>query len=104
MTDLKQAAQQAIEALDCVCDNESTCNVLHHGRAEYHAIGENCPAVKRLWVARRTLSEALAAPPQRQPLTDEQIDALSRTMVKGNKSVNWLCRAIEKAHGIGGDK
>jgi hypothetical protein len=34
------------------------------------------------------------------PLTDEQIDELSRTMVKGNKSVNWLCRAIEAAHGI----
>jgi hypothetical protein len=44
------------------------------------------------------------APPKRQPLTDEEIDALSCTMVKGNKSVNWLCRAIEKAHGIGGDK
>lgn len=28
-------------------------------------------------------------------LTDEEIDELSRTMVKGNKSVNWLCRAIE---------
>jgi len=32
---------------------------------------------------------------QRKPLTDEQIDDLSRTMVKGSKSVNWLCRAIE---------
>jgi hypothetical protein len=67
MTDLRQAAQMAIEALDCVCNEERTCDVLHHGRAEYHAIGENCPAVKRLWVARRTLSEALAAP-QPQPV------------------------------------
>ena len=33
-------------------------------------------------------------------LTDEQIDDLSRTMVKGSKSANWLCRAIEAAHGI----
>jgi|Laugrefabdmm15dn_1035133.scaffolds.fasta_scaffold08863_9 hypothetical protein len=40
-------------------------------------------------------------PPQRKPLTDEEIDQLSRTMVKGGKSVNWLCRAIEQAHGIG---
>ena len=62
MSDLKQAAQQALEALDCVCNDERTCDVLHHGRAEFHAIGESCPAVKRLWVARRTLSEALAAP------------------------------------------
>jgi hypothetical protein len=42
-------------------------------------------------------------PPQRKPLTDEEIDELSRTMVKGNKSVNWLCRAIEAAHGIKGE-
>ena len=39
-------------------------------------------------------------PPQRKPLTDEEIDELSRSMVKGDKSVNWLCRAIEAAHGI----
>ena len=43
-----------------------------------------------------------AAPPQRKPLTEEEIDELSRTMVKGDRSVNWLCRAIERAHGIGG--
>ena len=37
------------------------------------------------------------APPQRTwvGLTDDEIDELSRTMVKGNKSANWLCRAIE---------
>jgi hypothetical protein len=28
-------------------------------------------------------------------LTDEETDELSRSMVKGDKSVNWLCRAIE---------
>ena len=28
-------------------------------------------------------------------LTDGGIDDLSRTMVNGNKSVNWLCQAIE---------
>ena len=28
-------------------------------------------------------------------LTDEEIDELARTMVKGNKSVNWLAQAIE---------
>ena len=38
-----------------------------------------------------------ATPPQRTwvGLTDDEIDELSRTMVKGNKSANWLCRAIE---------
>ena len=28
-------------------------------------------------------------------LTNEEIDDVSRTLVKGNKSVNWLCQAIE---------
>ena len=39
------------------------------------------------------------APPRRKwvKLTDEEIDDLSRAMVKGNKSVNWLSRAIEAA-------
>lgn len=30
-------------------------------------------------------------------LTEDEIDELSRTMVKGSKSVNWLSRAIEAA-------
>ncbi len=38
-------------------------------------------------------------PQQRKPLTDEQIDDLARTMVKSDKSVNWLARAIEAAVG-----
>ena len=40
----------------------------------------------------------IVQPPTQRPwvgLTDEEIDDLSRTMVKGNKSVNWLCQAIE---------
>ena len=42
-------------------------------------------------------------PPQRKPLTNEQIDVLARTMIKGVKSVNWLARAIEAAHDIKGE-
>ena len=41
---------------------------------------------------------------QRKPLTDKRVDVLACAMVKGNKSVNWLCRAIEAAHGSGGDE
>ena len=47
-----------------------------------------------------TYPSSTSTPPQRKPLTDEEIDELSRSMVKGDKSVNWLCRAIEAAHGI----
>jgi len=32
---------------------------------------------------------------ERQGLTEEEINELSHTMVKGHKSVNWLTRAIE---------
>jgi hypothetical protein len=39
---------------------------------------------------------------KRQPLTDKEIDKLAVSMVKGDKSANWLARAIERAHGIGG--
>lgn len=46
----------------------------------------------------------LANHPPRAPLTDAEVDDLSREMVKGGKSVNWLCRAIEQAHGIGAAK
>lgn len=43
----------------------------------------------------------LATPPAR-PLTDEEADALAHEMVKGGKSVQWLVRAIERAHKITG--
>ena len=51
-----------------------------------------------LIVYQRGFADGKAA--QRKPLTDEQIDDFSRTMVKGGKSVNWLARAIEAAHNI----
>jgi len=58
----RAVVQQALEALDCVCNDERTCDVLGHRRNEYHVIGAECPAVKRLWVAANKLREALNAP------------------------------------------
>jgi hypothetical protein len=61
------------------------------------AEAETVEAVSAYWVARaiKRIEDALKErEPAQQPLTDEEIDALSRA----------LCRAIEKAHGIGGDK
>ena len=45
-------------------------------------------------------------PPQRQPLTDEEINAHGALAVAddGSLTVRDFVRAIEKAHGIGGDK
>ena len=70
-----------------------------------HTLNCVCGAV---WDIKSDGSEEMAhtpdtTPPHRKPLTDEEIDDLSRTMVKGSKSVNWLCRAIEAAHGIKGE-
>ena len=45
---------------------------------------------------RRYTTPLYTTPPRRewQSLSEEEIDDLSRTMVKGNKSVNWLTLAI----------
>jgi len=51
--------------------------------------------VKTIYAAMRAVApnvQALAP----SPLTDARVDDLSREMVKGGKSVNWLCRAIER--------
>jgi hypothetical protein len=43
------------------------------------------------------LQKIKSNPPRRewQSLSEEEINELSHTMVKGHKSVNWLARAIE---------
>ena len=42
-------------------------------------------------------SVAVYTSPQAQPLSDDLINDLARTMVKEKKSVNWLAYAIEAA-------
>ena len=45
-----------------------------------------------------------AHPPQRKPLTDEQIvDLIPSTGFRGPIDALWFARAIERAHGIGGE-
>ena len=43
------------------------------------------------------------APPARNPLTDEQITAIVQSMSAYTWDVYMLARAIERAHGIGGE-
>ena len=43
----------------------------------------------------------LVEPEEVQPLSEERVSELACEMVKGNKSVEWLCRALEREHGIG---
>lgn len=46
------------------------------------------------------LGAEYTAPPQRKPLTDEEINAL---LPSGTMTIRDLVRSIERAHGIGGD-
>ena len=41
---------------------------------------------------------------RRKPLTEDEIYDLARAMLKGNKPISWLVRAVEEAHGIGSAK
>ena len=110
--DLRTAAQQALEALDAysweqvdaartvlkaalaepVQEPVASIYITPNGAREFDDWRHDLPVGSNL---------LYTSPPQRKPLTEEEIDELSRTMVKGDRSVNWLCRAIERAHGIG---
>ena len=50
-----------------------------------------------------TATPLYTTPPQRQPLTDEEIDALELPE-SGTGTIRDLVRVVEKARGIGGDK
>ena len=83
---LRQAAQQMVAAMESY----------PHSMIESP---EGC------WNYTRDLAldalRAALAQPERKPLTDEEIQDLAKSM---DESVKWpLCRAIEKAHGIGGE-
>ena len=107
MSDLRKAAQQALEALGNVRDY---IYLLPDGRiTEQDQLSDLRKAIVALrdalaqpepfnldWDRVAALEESLRE-------QDELIDVLASAMVKGDKSVNWLCRAIEQAHGIGGE-
>ena len=44
------------------------------------------------------------APPARKPLTDEEISAIVQSMSAYTWDAHMLARAIERAHGIGGEE
>ena len=118
MTDLRTAAQQALEALESAVEYDYHGTPLTETHAGFDdaatalkaalaepvqepvAAWENKYGMKE-WEVHALRAGWMPAPPKRKPLTEEEIDELSRTMVKGDRSVNWLCRAIERAYGIG---
>jgi hypothetical protein len=82
---LKQAAQQALEALQTPIHEQ--------------AFMQRQDAITAL---RAALAEA-DEPPRREPLADWAIELIAACCVKGEKSVEWALRAVERAHGIRGE-
>jgi len=98
MTTLRTAAKQALEVLvraSSYYDTYAEIAALEAALAE--PVQE--PVATNIGCLGMPVNTPVT-PPQRLPLTEEELDELSRTMVKGDRSVNWLCRAIERAHGI----
>ena len=114
MNDLRTAAQQALEALEnnagemrvegaisiletalaqqdepvepvagVVLNEEGRAALVEHGREEWHCVARNA---RRLYTA----------PPQRKPLTEEEIMHIGMT----HQSLRQVVRAVERAHGI----
>jgi hypothetical protein len=115
---LREAAQQAVEAIRGLLTFNTSAKEYAAGRAASAALRAALaepepvqePVAKCInsdsWnckYCRKTEScDALkdpgnfAAPPQRSPLTDDEISVLFSEAVKIDKSVHWLCRAIER--------
>ena len=114
MTTLRQAAQQALEALE-QRDNATLWHQAIHALRDALAQEEQeqepvltmnkmgslveCSPTVRAFDLSDGEYKLYTHPPRRewQSLSEEENNELSLTMVKGHKSVNWLSRAIERA-------
>jgi hypothetical protein len=63
---------------------------------QYHSLV--CPELKF------EIQELLAQPEQREPLSDEEMRAIWKEGIRGEIPFVEIGRAIEKAHGIGGEE
>jgi hypothetical protein len=111
---LRQAAQQALEALDAYSweqvnaaraalrtalaepEQEPMAYVSGSYAGHFTVVPTNPALVLTTGMALYT------HPPQRKPLTDEEIDALPLPP-SGTATVRDIVRLIERAHGIGGE-
>ena len=111
MTTLREAAQQALEALRLykVCygtspAEEATLTALRAALAEpvqEQPVCDECGKSKRDGWALYCVDCLEPMFAQRKPLTDEEINALELPP-SGTATVRDLVRLIERAHGIGG--
>ena len=88
MTDLQQAAQQALEALE-------TLSKLGNGNSDGNSIGNTIAQD-----ARTALRETLAQPEQRKPLTRDEISEIAAQSGAYDEQLLAFARAIEAAHNI----
>jgi hypothetical protein len=79
MTTLREAAQQALEAL------EYKGNIYHM----------DCPSEAAITALRAALEQ-----PEQEPLSDEELDRLWREPMSADWEHREFARAIEAAHGI----
>lgn len=115
MTDLRTAAQAALTALEMSAYGEQRMPERDKAMADLLAalaqpepcIGNNpsCPCqdgdLCHYKDSPDGKTKAMPISAQRKPLSEDEQVKLAREMVKGNKSVEWLVRAVERAHGIG---
>ncbi len=130
MSDLRKAAEQALEMLGhCTPDKRYGDDYLEREFAELNAVRKALRAAlaepeqsepvatlddleqeiyenTREFISPAVLEWMLkryytAAPPRRRPLTDEQIKELTSCLGFGHVSPITIARAIEQAHGIG---
>ena len=115
MSDLRKAAEQALEALEgdyrhAVRDDAIDALRAALAQPEPEPVAwmqtENFIDSAGLWDERKTFNfegdgtPLYTAPPQRNPLTEEEIAALSEQHIFASRLTKFV-RAIERAHGIG---
>jgi hypothetical protein len=114
MSDLRKAAQQALEELEFLYTHKNiTCaRSIHDLRAAlaqpvqvpvaWLRHRDSCLALNDAGLFGDGWSPLYAHPPQRKPLTEDEIDGLAINYDGLPNSFLELARDIEKAHGIGG--
>jgi hypothetical protein len=127
MSDLRKAAQQALEALEDACGNR--CNAENNpcyqrivaevlraalAQPEQEPVAwlrhrDSCLALNDAGLFGDGWSPLYTAPPQRKPMRDAEIvylwewAATAEAERTASTQQHAFARAIEKAHGIGGD-
>ena len=58
----REEARQILDALNSMNGAEFLCNASHHGKKDWHQIGDVCPVTARYMAAREFLCDQLNAP------------------------------------------